>query len=438
MNSYKILLALLPIFTPSLPPINLGFLQAYLNKHNIHADILDYNNYFYNLSDVKLKKDWRVSCNIILEENILSIIKKRFIDHYESMIRDFLKYDVIGFSCFKSNFKTTIELVKNIKSLNKNLKVIFGGPEITRQYFKTTGKFNNDILAIADYIVVGEGEKPILDIIRNKAAEKVMLFDQLEDIKNIPFPKYHGLVLHNYPKHESIPILLSRGCVRGCNFCSERLLFKGYRSRDINNIVDEIRYHKENSGVNNFVFFDSLLNADLSELEELCDSIIQNFGSINWEAQMIIRKDMDINLFKKIKQSGCYNLFIGLESGSDATLKKMKKGFTISDAVSFFEKLNEAKLFFGVSMIVGYPDETENEFKESLNFIIQNKSLIPKIEQVNPFTYYDGTNTDKGSDYKYNKTALERMEIFISEIKKHKFKYTNAFLGNLIEKNDRI
>jgi radical SAM superfamily enzyme YgiQ (UPF0313 family) len=177
-----------------------------------------------------------------------------------------------------------------------------------------------------------------------------------------------------------------------------------------------------------------MLNADLKKFENLCDSVITNFGSINWEAQIAVRKDMDEALFEKIKKSGCYNLFIGLESGSDNTLKKMNKGFTGNDAVEFFKKLNNAGLFFGISLIVGYPGETEKNFKASLDFIIQNKDLIPKIEQINPFTYYDGTDTDGSKDYKLNPGSIKKMELFIKEIKKHNFKYTNAFLGNLIEK----
>ena len=140
-------------------------------------------------------------------------------------------------------------------------------------------------------------------------------------------------------------------------------------------------------------------------------------------------------LLRKIKKSGCYNLFVGLESGSDATLKKMNKGFSAQDAKIFFEKLNAAGLFFGISIIVGYPGETEGDFQESLAFVVRNKGLIPKIEQVNPFVYYEGTPVLPAGGYRPNKASLQRMWLFIKEIKRDRFKYTNAFLGNLVEKN---
>jgi radical SAM superfamily enzyme YgiQ (UPF0313 family) len=310
-----------------------------------------------------------------------------------------------------------------------------GGPQITRQFFKGRGKIDSSIVKFADYLVVGEGERPLLNFLKGKNKdEKIVKFEQLDNLENIAFPRYPGLSLNSYPKKDALPVQFSRGCIRKCAFCSERLLYKGLRLREVRNIIDEIRYHKTSNNTSYFVFFDSLINADLGALEELCDKIIDNFGLINWEAQIAVRHDMSQKLFEKMKRSGCYNLFVGLESGSDNTLKKMNKGFTAKDAVNFFEMLNKAGLFFGISIIVGYPGETDGDFRESLDFIIRNKDLIPKIEQVNPFVYYDGTSADKRGDYKVNQTSLRRMEAFVKEIKRNHFKYTNAFLGNLIEK----
>lgn len=143
---------------------------------------------------------------------------------------------------------------------------------------------------------------------------------------------------------------------------------------------------------------------------------------------------MNQKLFEKMKQSGCYSLFVGLESGSDTTLKHMNKGFTAEDALSFFNNLHTAGLFFGVSIIVGYPGESDQDFQNTLDFIIQHKDIIPQIAQMNPFTYYDGTPADKTADYRANPAALKRMKLFIHEMKRHKIKHTNAFIGNLIEK----
>ncbi len=431
----NILLTMMPPFWPKMPPLGLGFLQGFLVKNDITADILDLNNIFYNLADERLKKQWLCSCNVFLERNIFSFLNTRYRKELLSHIEKILTYDVIGFSCFKSNLEATIEMIKLIKSKNANIKVVVGGPEITRQFFKENSIFNTGCSELIDFFVVGEGEKPLYNYLQGKLNNtKVSAFEQVDSLSELPFPGYYGLNLQHYPKRNAIPLMFSRGCIRRCNFCSEHLLYKGHRVRNVASIIEEIRYHKTKNNINYFIFFDSLINGSLSKLNELCDKIIENFGSINWEAQMVIRSDMKQKIFEKIKRSGCYNLFIGLESGSDAVLKRMRKGFTTKEAIRFFKQLNKSGISFGVSIIVGYPQESELDFKTSLDFIIHNKNIIPKIEQINPFTYYDGTSADKNMDYKTNKESLRRMDIFIREIKYHRIKHTNAFLGNLIEK----
>ncbi|MEW6087359.1 MAG: radical SAM protein [bacterium] len=445
MTKGILLLSILPPFWPKMPPLGILYLKEYLNSKGVTADILDLNNFFYNLAGMNnhsplLQKSWTVSCNTFLEKNVLSIIKTNFPGDFNDCVNKILEYDMAGFSCFKSNYKTTIEVIKILKSRKSGIKIVLGGPEIARQYFKTDGKFNDEILNLADLLIAGEGEKPLYDFIAGvnnhpplPTRNNVSKFIQLEDLKCLPFPRFNGIGLKSYPKNNAVPVLFSRGCARKCNFCSERLLYKGFRSRPVGNVINEIKFHSQN-GIKYFVFFDSMLNADLKKFEGLLDAVISNFGNILWEAQIAVRNDMDMRIFEKMKKSGCYNLFIGLESGSDKTLKNMNKGFTSKGAEEFFRKLKEAGLFFGISLITGYPGETEEDFKESLDFVIKNKNLIPKIEQINPFTYYDGTNTDKKADYKLNKESMRRMEIFVEEIKKHNFKYINAFLGNLVEK----
>jgi len=336
---------------------------------------------------------------------------------------------------FQEQFKNLVGNHKDLEIQKKDIRIILGGPEIARQYFKTSGLFEDSIKKLADFIVAGEGELPLFEYITEKEnGQKTVSFRELEDLNDLPFPDYRGLDLERYPRNNTAPMLFSRGCVKKCDFCSERLLYRKFRMRKVEHVIQEIDYHRQNNKTNYFVFHDSMINADLKKLEILCDEIIKNFGSVNWEAQLYIRDDMDQRLFEKMKKSGCYNLFIGLESGCDKTLKNMKKDFTCKKTLSIFKKIREAGLSFGVSIIIGYPGETKRDFQESLDFIIENKGLIPKIEQVNPFTYYDGTDADKNCDYSKNSESLERMNIFINEIKKHGLKHTNAFLGNLIER----
>ncbi|MFH1507464.1 MAG: B12-binding domain-containing radical SAM protein [Candidatus Omnitrophota bacterium] len=440
----SILLCILPVFWPKMPPLGLACLQEYLISKDISCDILDLNNLFYNLADARLKKEWLKSCNIALEREILKIILRIFLKEFNLCLDKMLGYEVVGFSCFKSNFDSTQQVTRMLLDKSKNIKIVYGGPEISRQYFKSTAigkgigigreKQDSEIATLADFLVVGEGEKPLYDYLKGENKNRVSRFNELHSLSGLNFPKYVGLKFDDYPANDALSLQFSRGCVKRCSFCSERLLYKGFRTRRVVSVIDELSYHKKASGIKNFIFFDSLINGDLKKLEDLCQGIISAFGKVNWEAQLAIRSDMPGGLLKKIKESGCYHLFVGLESGSGRVLKMMNKGYSPKEAAQFLRKLKSAGLSYGVSMIVGYPGESQEDFMEGLDFVLRNKSIIPKIEQINPYTYYDGTSLDKQGDYKFNQESLEKMQYFVQKIREHGFKYTRAFLGNLIEK----
>ncbi len=403
MLNNRIALALLPPFWPNLPPLNLAILKAYLHSRGIITDIFDYNN-TYSAQPGRERE---------IAEKLLC-------------------YNIVGFSCYRSNFETTLKVSRILKEKEPGIKIIFGGPEIASQYFKFNGALAEKYGQLANLLVVGEGELPLSEYLTISGTnEHVAVFRELETLENFPLPDYSGLDFNRYSKKGAVSLLYSRGCIRRCRFCSERLLYKKYRCLPAENIVEQIRRQQE-AGRRSFIFHDSMLNGNLQGLENLCDQLIEKFGSVNWEAQIAIRNDMPEHLLIKMKQSGCYHLFVGLESGSNRTLAAMNKGYTKEEAAEFFRILKAAGLSFGISMITGFPGESEADFRESLDFVIRNKDIIPKIEQVNPFVYYEGTDLPREADYRLNPQSVARTEQFIMEIKHAGLKYTKAFVMNLL------
>jgi len=431
MSDSKILLILMPVFWPKMPPLGINYLKASAAFHGFNVDVLDLNNRFYNLASKGLKKEWLISCNVNLEENILKIIEANHPKEWSQCLKAMADYDTVGFSVFKSNVKTTQDVARRLKRLNPRLKILFGGPETARRYFKADSKLNES----CDHMIVGEGERPFVEYLKKKTLPALCAFQELPDLKNLPFPRYDCLGQSVYPRPDAVALLFSRGCPRQCRFCSERLLYRSFRRRSVESLLDEIAFHKA-KGVRYFVFHDSMFNADLKALNTFCDLVIKRYGAVFWEAQIGVRRDMSAALLRKINKSGCYNLFIGLESGCDKTLKNMQKGFNRAEALSLFKSLKKAGLNFGISLIVGYPTETEEDFVESLDFILKNKDFIPKVEQINPFVHYDGTTVCAQEGAATTLKALGRMEVALKVFKEHGIRYTNAFVGNLIEKNN--
>jgi anaerobic magnesium-protoporphyrin IX monomethyl ester cyclase len=439
MPTRTIALVMMPPVYPKMPPLGLGYLQAYVEAHGMSADIIDVNNAWYRCVSEGLKKEWLRSSNIHFENTLGGRIKREYGREYSFVHERLAAYGVIGFSCFKSNLQTTCDFISDLRQRHKQVKIVLGGPEITRQSLKHKGRIPVFLRRVADFFVVGEGERAFLEYLEGREdSSRVIAYRQLRSLKSIPFPRYRGITMCSYPHHNAIALLASRGCVRYCAFCSERLLHKGFCTRSVEGIIDEIHYHRQTNQISSFVFYDSLLNGDIRFLEQLCDALIRSFGGVNWEAQIAVRTDMPQRLFDKMKKSGCYNLFVGLESGSDRTLERMRKGFASAQAEAFFKQLHASGLSFGISIIVGFPRETEADFRQTLDFIIKHKDLIPKIEQVNPYVYYDGTPVEPRADYRMNKRALERFNSFISAMKSQRIRYTNAFVGNLIDKDGHL
>jgi radical SAM superfamily enzyme YgiQ (UPF0313 family) len=180
--------------------------------------------------------------------------------------------------------------------------------------------------------------------------------------------------------------------------------------------------------INNFVFCDSMINFRNDWLAELCERLINEDIKIHWEAQMRVDDNFTPALAELMRRSGCFNLFVGLESGCDNTLKNMNKGFTAAAAAGFFQKLKKGNLNFEISLITGYPGEKESDFAETLEFLAKNKENIPKIAQVNPFVDYLGEYPGKhfpGRDGK------KRVKAVMKFIEREKMKYTKSFINNL-------
>lgn len=431
----KTAIVLTPPFWPNMPPSGLIHLGAFLKSRAQDISLYDLNNKIFNLSDDELKKEWLIGSNAPFEENMPQLLRNKYAAALEEAEKELAGFDIAGFSCYKSNLKTSLEIAKTLKKKNPDIKIVLGGPEITRHYFKDKALLQKDPFNFADLIVVGEGEKPFYDFTQGRSKEKIAYFKELDNLNSYnPIDGYKLLDQSKYPRKDSVPLLLNRGCLRTCSFCSERLLYKETRTRAIENIIKEIERHLNTGEIKSFVFHDSMLNMNLPRLERLCDAIIKKFGKISWEAQMGVRPEMTDRLFEKIAQSGCYNLFVGLESGCDNTLFDMRKGFTSMDALLFFKKLKKANLAFGVSLIVGFPGETQADAQESLRFLIDNKEYIPKIEQINPFVYYDGTDAQQKDDFLNQAQIMERARLFVDELRVNKFKMTNAFINNLAGK----
>lgn len=418
----KYLLLFVPPYWHHLPPLNIALLSSVLSKKNIPYDILDLNIIFFH----NVEKIDKVIWNDVTIQNsntsydTLVTKYKKLTDKYISEIID-KNYTHLCFSVYSSNFLMSYFISNIIKKKNKNIKIIFGGPEILYKYIENKN-FYNDYPDV-DIFVVGEGENPLNKIIAGNN-NKLFIFDELNNPEEIPIPVYKEELLNLYIRKRALPILANRGCINKCKFCAEKFLYKKIKIRKSKQIFDEIITLKNIHNIIWFTFYDSMLNIDYNEILNLCDLLIENNVNIKWDCQFYL-KNYSLELLNKMKKAGCFNLFVGLESGSDAILKRMNKDFDLSDAEKFFIDCKKADLHFEISLILNYNNETENEFNETINFLKKNKNLIPKIAQINNYKELPGTFIKE-----INKEN-QRTKKLINELNKDNFILTKKFIKNL-------
>lgn len=414
----RVALVMCPPFWIKTAPLGLEYLRNYV-KDKAFVDIFDLNILFFRLYDLAPRK-W-LKLDEDFEKNLFFETGRRFKKQIQDIIKRLSTYDYVGLSLFKRNLSFSLVIARRIQQASKNTRIIFGGPEV---------RDSKDTLPPDSIIVEGEGEIPLAKIIDHNK-NTYFSYQEIDDLDKLKFNDFDA---HNLRLYKPIlPMLSSRGCVKRCRFCAECTLYKQFRQHCPDYIVDQIEYLTRLSRIRHFSFQDSLLNANALWLEDFCKKIIERRLDIKWEAQIIIRNDMDVHTFSLMKRSGCINLFIGLESGSDKILQRMRKGFTSNEAKDFFIKLQNSSLTFEISLIVGYPTESQQDFKDTLYFLKKNRGLISTVAQVNSFTLYKNSGLSKENDVDFvdTKTVKKRLKKIVEFIEKEKIKHKKAFIDNL-------
>ncbi len=395
---------------PYPPSVGLAYINSFLRNAGHEVFIFDMNVELFHSVNEDKKKRWNIP-----DVNGLVDLSEEIISGHSDLLNEYIKKiletgaTVIGFSVWDSNALFSLKFAQEIKKLNRNVTIVFGGPEC---FPKWSGKSLIKEECV-DVVVYGEGEETLKELIgyleltgrigfhRGALVKKSYNIidcgdrDPIMNLDNMPFPDFDGFPLDKYMTNE-FPVVFSRGCTRRCAYCSLPGTMRGYRCRSANSIYEEIKYQlKRYPHIDSFHSDSPALNSNLKELSKLCDLIIKDDLKIRWSGFAIIDKGMDLNLLKKMKKAGCFGLNLGIESGSQKIIDKMRKGFCIEDAEQNIRDAHSIGMEVVANFIVGFPGESENDFHQTLGFISRNREYISSIGSmsscwISPYTYlYD-------------------------------------------------
>lgn len=311
-------------------------------------------------------------------------------------------FNVIGFSVLSyPQFLFALLLAEKIKQETKSL-IVFGGAFITLQ-----GKGFFYKYGFIDYMILGDGETPFLKLLdflkgeaeinevpgllyRNNTGAVHANSQEFYDIENMPLPDFDGLQLEWYKVREPklkkeiiLPYQISKGCAHRCSFCAKQGFHK-ISIKSSEKVIRELKEYKERYQTNYFDFCDWTINLSYEHMDGLCDLFLEEIPDINWYGWARI-DCLDERLLKKMKETGCVGLRFGIESGSDKILQLMRKDITCEQASKTLRLAYEAGIEAYISLIVGFPHETELDVDKTIKFIEENSKYINEIVSLNTF-----------------------------------------------------
>jgi len=382
------------------PNLGLLYLAAILDQFNFHVDILDLEQYTH-LENFDLK----------------SLIKAKI-----------QPYSIFGLTSLTNNYALTEEIIRIIKTLKPDSKIILGGPHVSFLYDEILKE--NDLI---DYICVGESEQSfplLIYLLYKKLNDEISdanFESQISQIKGIayrikdnnvkftgysdptnvddlPLPARYKLEQENY-FYRVANVIINRGCPNQCSFCSRQNLFRKPRIRSIKSILLEI---KDITSLQNYKYINFYDNININSrfFKEFCEMFINNKINISWGCELRV-DSITSDEAKLLKNAGCKLVATGIES---ANVEVLRKNFKFQDPERVLEGITNLKredIPIQAYFVLGLPGETEESVSETIEYI---KSIpFDSNDQINFFaaTPYPGSRLwEQSNDFKLK--ILER------------------------------
>ena len=353
-----------------------------------------------------------------IEFDLLDIDIHEIEDHDVVSYLENNKYDIFLTGSIVTHYKWMKWLTREIRCQNPKSLIVVGNsvagsiPEL----FLTNSS--------ADIAVIGEGEitcgELVLRILNNQSWEDLegiafkkknsssikinnrrKSHKKLDDLPMINWDKFdtEKYFDKSYALAKSIdgkdirvmPVVTARGCAFRCTFCHFVFWNDPYRYRSPTNIIEEIKRNVQTYDCNYISFWDDLSFASIPQAERFVDAIIDSKLNFNWSAA--VRVDLfgntkhdysrRLELAKKFKKAGCVSLGFSLESANAKILEMMNKRIEAQYFLNQVELLDEVGITSMISVVFGYPIETQDTIKETFDMCLKAK-VYPSIGYLLP------------------------------------------------------
>jgi len=318
----------------------------------------------------------------------VEIIDLNYLDWSEERLIDYLKNlnpKIIGFSIKSTNATKIINLIRKIKPLVDSL-IIVGGAHISllgKEFLEKNPEIDFGLQCeaertMADFMNYLEGKKKVAEVPGlvyrkdNQCFTNPYSFNfNLDEINFPDYQAFKGVDLIQYFKENPYPLLTSRGCPYNCIYCSvKNVSGRAWRPRSVENIIQELIVAREKYQIKNFEIVDDNFTMDLKRAINFCEGLINKNFNFEWGCPNGIRADkINEELAKKMYQSGCRYVSLGIESGDETVFNNIKKGEKLSDVVKAVKILMKERISVAGFFIVGLPFDSLQKTRKTIKFI---------------------------------------------------------------------
>lgn len=344
--------------------------------------------YNYPISIVEVPAGALILLGTMAEERghkvkVLHLDVDRIDLHQELML---FKPDILGITIDTFHTRSAKEILRLAKKVSKSIFTVIGGPHPSSLKNECYADFPD-----ADAIVHGEGELGFMELIEGKPEPRNCLLGgnglkpavYSEDLDHIPLPDYDLIDIRRFGGlairgHEPLYYLMaSRGCPFHCSFCGSNSIWgRKVRLRKPELVVDEVEHLVKKYKAGEVFFQDDALNIDLPWAMKIFSLIIERELNRECIFRIVCRADEKLitrEFLKLAKEAGVWNIFYGVESGSQELIDGANKGLKLDDVRRAFILTREAGIKIQASFMLGLPGETKETAKNTKRFIQETK-----------------------------------------------------------------
>ncbi len=279
------------------------------------------------------------------------------------------------------------ELVEFVREHNPDTRIVVGGPHIFNtcsDHDEDTQDFLFQEMGADIYVFDSQGENTLAQLLHelrsphgdlSRVPNLIYTEDGVSFTRTERVPENNDLDANvidwNIFDRDYIApfawMRTARSCAFACGFCRYPAMGGKLTLNDIEVLRQQFRLLKSR-GVEFIYFIDDTFNVPLARFKNLCRMMIEEDFGFRW-ASYFRCANADEETFDLIKRAGCVAVFAGVESGDQQILRNMHKSAQVTSYKRGLRMLAERDIMVYASFIIGYPGETAESVKNTLDFI---------------------------------------------------------------------